>query len=262
MANTADQLEDHRRDGDLTDRVIVVTGASSGLGAHLTRTLASRGAYVVATARRAEQLERVGAPIDPKRLLTVAGDVTEEGFPAELMRLAVDRFGQLDVLVNNAGSTSQGRAEDETTEAFVRVMGVNLVAVFACAREAFPYLIESGGGSIVNIASALGLVGIGRIPQAAYCASKGGVISLSRELAAQWATRGVRVNCVAPGWFRSEMTGSMFGQRGMDYIRRTIPMQREGQLHEFEAAVAFLAGGASSYVTGQTLSVDGGWTIV
>jgi NAD(P)-dependent dehydrogenase (short-subunit alcohol dehydrogenase family) len=248
--------------GELTDRVVVVTGASSGLGAHVVQALTQRGACVVATARREPELRAVARAADTKRVHAVVGDVTESGFPEHLMRAAHERFGRLDVLVNNAGSTHQVPAEDESTEQFLKILNVNLVAVFACAREAFPFMAEAGGGSIVNIASALGLVGIGRVPQASYCAAKGGVISLSRELAAQWAGRGVRVNCVAPGWFRSSMTEGMFDGGGPDYIRRTVPMRREGRVDEFESAIAFLAGDGSSYITGHTLVIDGGWTII
>jgi NAD(P)-dependent dehydrogenase (short-subunit alcohol dehydrogenase family) len=248
--------------GELTDRVVVVTGASSGLGAHVVRSLAERGARVVAAARREPELLAVTGAVDPERVHAVVGDVTESGFPEHLMHAAHERFGRLDVLVNNAGATHKLAAEDESNEQFLQILNVNLVAVFACAREAFPFMARAGGGSIVNVASALGLVGIGRVPQASYCAAKGGVISLSRELAAQWAGRGVRVNCIAPGWFRSNMTEAMFDGRGPDYIRRTVPMGRAGRIDEFEGAIAFLAGDGASYITGQTLVVDGGWTII
>jgi NAD(P)-dependent dehydrogenase (short-subunit alcohol dehydrogenase family) len=249
-------------DGPLAGRVVVITGASSGIGAHLVGALSALGASLVTTARRVELLEEVTRNLDPQRVLTVPGDLTDSDFPREVMRAAHARFGRLDVLLNNAGSTHSVPAERETTEEFLRILNLNLVALFACAREAYPYLTKSGSGSIVNMSSALGLVGIGRIPQASYCAAKGGVISLTRELAAQWASRGIRVNCIAPGWFPSEMTESMFDEKGLDYIRRTVPMQRAGRLQELDGMVAFLASDASSYTTGQTFVVDGGWTII
>lgn len=246
---------------DLEDRVVVVTGASAGIGAHLVGALSARGAKIVATARREGRLTDVLGSLNPDRAVAVRGDLTDEGFPKELMEAANSCFGRIDVVLNNAGSTHAIPAEEESTEDFSRLLMINLVAVFACAREAFPYLAASGG-SIINVASALGLVGIGRIPQAGYCAAKGGVISLTRELAAQWAARGVRVNAVAPGWFPSEMTAAMFDAPGLEYIRRSVPMRRAGELHELEGIVAFLASDESSYVTGQTFVVDGGWTSV
>jgi NAD(P)-dependent dehydrogenase (short-subunit alcohol dehydrogenase family) len=247
---------------DVTDRVVIVTGASSGIGAHLARSLARRGALVVGTARRLELLGQVFADLDPQRTLVVPGDLTVEDFPGQLMLAARDRFGRVDALVNNAGASNIVPAEHETTDDFMRILGINLVAVFACAREVFPHMVDAGGGSIVNVSSALGLVGIGRIPMASYCAAKGGVINMTRELAAQWAARGVRVNCIAPGWFRSDMTDGMFDARGLAYIERTVPMGRAGELGELDEIVAFLTSNASSYVTGQNFVVDGGWTII
>jgi NAD(P)-dependent dehydrogenase (short-subunit alcohol dehydrogenase family) len=247
---------------DVTDRVVVVTGASSGIGAHLAHALAGRGALVVGTARRGELLGEVFADLDPQRTLVVPGDLTAEAFPHQLMLAARDRFGRIDALVNNAGASNIAPAEHETTEDFLRIVTINLVAVFACAREAFQHMVDTGGGSIVNVSSALGVVGIGRIPMASYCASKGGVINMTRELAAQWAARGVRVNCIAPGWFRSDLTDAMFDARGLAYIQRTVPMGRAGELGELDEIVAFLASDASSYVTGQNFVVDGGWTVI
>jgi NAD(P)-dependent dehydrogenase (short-subunit alcohol dehydrogenase family) len=122
-------------------------------------------------------------------------------------------------------------------------------------------MLDAGGGSIVNVASMLGLVASAPVKQASYCASKGGLVNLTRELAVQWARRGVRVNAIAPGWFRSEMTEAMFGdERSMAFVRRDAPMARPGDEHELDAALLFLASDASSYITGQVLCVDGGWT--
>jgi NAD(P)-dependent dehydrogenase (short-subunit alcohol dehydrogenase family) len=248
---------------DLDGRVAVVTGASSGLGERFARVLASRGARVVVTARREDRLTALVDDLGADRAHVVAGDIVDPATADRVVAEAVARFGRLDVLVNNAGATNVARAEDESVEDFARVIGVNLVAVFACCRAAYRPMRVSGGGSVVNVASALGLVGIGRIPQASYCASKGGVVNLTRELAAQWGRDGIRVNAVAPGWFPSEMTGSMLDdERSLGYIRRTVPLGRPGRSDELDDVVSFLAGPGSTYVTGQTFAVDGGWTSV
>jgi NAD(P)-dependent dehydrogenase (short-subunit alcohol dehydrogenase family) len=243
-------------------RVAIVTGASSGLGQQIARALSKSGMQLVVTARRADRLDRLTTELGPDRTIAVAADVTDASVPGRLVDAALDRFGRLDVLVNSAGATHVVSAEDETVEGFASLLDVNLVAAFGCCRAAFHAMRSGGGGSIVNIASALGIVGIGRIPQAAYCAAKGGLINLTRELAAQWARDEVRVNCVAPGWFRSELTEAMFDEAGMRYIERTVPMGRPGREGELDEAVLFLAGEGSSYVTGHTLTVDGGWTSI
>lgn len=249
--------------GRLAGKVAIVTGASSGLGAGFVRALVGEGAHVVPTARRADRLEELEALLGRDLVHPVAGDVADPSFPATLVDEAVERFGRLDVLVNNAGVSHQAPAEEETTEDFARVLGVNLVAPFVCSREAFPHLKRSGAGSIVNIGSALGLVGLGRIPQASYCASKGGIVALTRELAAQWGAHGVRVNCIAPGWFPSEMTDDLFAdERGRRFVDRMTVLGRGGRDGELDGALLYLASDASSYVTGQTLVVDGGWTSI
>ncbi|MGH0029442.1 MAG: SDR family NAD(P)-dependent oxidoreductase, partial [Myxococcota bacterium] len=172
-----------------------------------------------------------------------------------------------DVLVNNAGITEIHAAEDEPLEVWNRVVATNLTGSFLCAQRFGRTMLAAGRGSIVNVASILGLVGVGQIPQAAYTASKGGVVNLTRELAVQWARRGVRVNAVAPAWFESEMTADMFGEdeqgeSSQRWIRGRTPMGRAGRGEELVGPVLFLASDAASYVTGQTLAVDGGWTSV
>ena len=249
--------------GRLAGKVAIVTGASSGLGAGFVRALVAEGAKVVPTARRGQRLDELADTIGREQVHPVVGDVADPDFPRTLVEATVERFGRLDILVNNAGVSHQAPAEEETTDDFVRVLAINLVAVFACSREAFPHLKASGAGSIVNIGSALGIVGLGRIPQASYCASKGGVIALTRELSAQWAAQGVRVNCIAPGWFRSEMTDDLFAdEKGLRFVERLTVVGRGGRPGELDGAVIYLAGDESSYVTGQTLAVDGGWTSI
>ena len=182
-----------------------------------------------------------------------------EGLVAETQRA----FGAADVLVNNAGFTTVVAAEDQTAEDWRAHLDVNLTGVFLCAQRFGRQMLDAGHGNIVNVASVLGFVASGQIRQAAYAASKGGVVNLTRELAAQWARRGVRVNALAPGWFPTEMTADMFGdERSLGWMRSRTPLGRGGELEELIGPLLFLASDASSFVTGHVLTVDGGWTIV
>lgn len=249
----------------LDGRVAVVTGASAGLGVEIARGLARAGADVVLAARREEQLAALADELkgEGRRALAVACDVAVEEDVDRLCAETVAALGRVDVLVNNAGITEIVKAEEEPREVWDRVLAVNLTGLFLCCQRLGRVMLEAGGGSIVNVASVLGLVGAGQIPQASYAASKGAVVNLTRELGAQWARRGVRVNCVAPAWFASEMTGDMFqDERSMVWVRQRTPMGRPGDEHELVGPVLFLASDASSYVTGHTLPVDGGWTAI
>src|SRR5690606_26162620 len=165
-----------------------------------------------------------------------------------LARETLERFGGVDVLVNNAGFVEVVPAEEEPLDVFTSVLDVNLVGTFRCAQRFGREMLAAGRGSIVNVASILGVVGVGQIPQASYAASKGGVVNLTRELAAQWARRGVRVNALAPAWFPSEMTEEMFAdERARKWIRNRTPMGRPGRLDELVGPLLFLASDASSY---------------
>jgi NAD(P)-dependent dehydrogenase (short-subunit alcohol dehydrogenase family) len=248
---------------DLTGRVAIVTGASSGLGARFARVLREAGAAVVVAARRLDRIEALAAELGPERALAVQADVSQPPEVAAVVDRALERFGRLDVMVNNAGIADPGPAEEEPTETFREVVEVNLTAVFTGCREAARVMLPQRSGSIVNVASALGLLGSWRIPNAGYAASKGGVVNLTRDLASQWARRGVRVNAIAPGWFESEMTAPLFeGARWERYLERTVPLGRAGREGELDGVLLFLAGDASSYLTGQTVVVDGGWSAV
>ena len=196
--------------------------------------------------------------------LAVPCDLADPDAPATLVGAALEHFGRVDVVVNNAGMSIVGAALEDDLDAFRRVVEVNLVAQFAIAQLAARSMIESGrGGTIVNVASILGMVGVGQIPQASYTAAKGGLVNLTRELAAQWARKGVRVNTLAPGWFPSEMTAEMFDDdSSVRWLKSKAPMGRAGEIHELDGALLFLASDASSYVTGAVLPVDGGWTAV
>lgn len=245
----------------LEGRVAVVTGASSGIGHRIARALSAAGAHVVLAARRAGPIEELADALPSA--VAVPTDVTDAAARTQLVEAALDAFGAIDVLVNNAGVVNVVPAEDEDEGDFRRVVETNLVAPFALCRLVAPHMLTAGAGSIVNVASILGVVGTGKIPQASYAASKGGLVSLTRELAAQWARRGVRVNALAPGWFASEMTAPTLGaEQGRRFIERNTPMGRAGEPYELDGAVVFLASDASSYMTGQVLVVDGGWTVV
>jgi NAD(P)-dependent dehydrogenase (short-subunit alcohol dehydrogenase family) len=243
----------------LDGRVAVVTGASSGLGERFARVLHAAGAHLVVTARRADRLDALAGELPGT--LAVAGDVTDPAVRDRLVAAALDTHGRIDVLVNNAGVATPMAAEDEPVEHFASVVEVNLTAVFALAQLAGRVMLDQRSGSIVNIASMLGLVASAPIKQASYTASKAGVVNLTRELAVQWARRGVRVNALAPGWFPSEMAAEMFEPGpSSDFLVRNAPMARGGHPGELDGALLFLAGDASSYVTGHVLTVDGGWT--
>jgi len=247
----------------LDGKVAIVTGASAGLGARFAQVLDAAGARLVVSARRADRLEELASGLRDAHV--VPCDLAEDGAPEALIAASLAHFGRVDVLVNNAGMSEPTPALDETTAHFTTTLRVNLVAPFELARQCGRWMTESGsGGTIVNVASIWGIVGVGQIPEAGYAASKGGLVNLTRELAAQWARKGVRVNCLAPGWFRTEMTdGLMFGdERAERWMRQRTPMGRGGNEDELDGALLFLASPASSFMTGQTLCIDGGWTSV
>ena len=244
----------------LDGKVAIVTGASSGLGVAFAQALAEAGADVVLGARRVERLEETRKLVEAagRRALVVQTDVAE---PADCVRLvdeAVRELGGVDVLVNNAGIGTAVPATREKPEEFRRVIDINLNGCYwmaqACGRVMQP------GSSIVNISSVLGLTTAG-LPQAAYAASKAGLIGMTRDLAQQWTARkGIRVNALAPGFFASEMT-EQYPDGYLDAMAPRIPAGRKGDARELAAAVVFLASDAGVYVTGQTLPVDGGMTI-
>lgn len=249
----------------LDGRVAVVTGASSGMGVTFAEGLAAAGARVVLAARRearllevAERIRDAGGEAHP-----VVCDVSREADVDALVETVLRTLGPPDVLVNNAGLTEVVPAEEQKLGDWRYQVDVNLTGVFLGCQRFGRAMLEAGSGSIVNVASMLGLVGTGQIKQAAYAASKGGVVNLTRELAAQWARRGVRVNALAPGWFPTEMTDEMFGdERSLAWMRSRTPMGRGGALEELVGPLLFLASDASSFVTGHVLVVDGGWTAV
>ena len=244
---------------DLSGRVAIVTGASSGLGQRFTEVLHAAGASVVAVARRTDLLEALATTSE--RILAVTADLAVSDDVETIVPAALERFGRLDILVNNAGFGSPAPAVDEPLDDFRRTLEVNLVAAFHLSRLAAVPMIGAGSGSIVNVSSILGLGAAWPIPDASYSSSKGGMIALTRDLACQWARRGVRVNALAPGYFPTEASAPMLAdEASMRFIRTGCPMQRMGTPGELDGAILFLASLASTYMTGQTLTIDGGWT--
>ncbi len=244
----------------LDGKVAIVTGASSGLGVAFAQGLAEAGADLALGARRVDRLAETAALVEAagRRALTVATDVADPDSCTNLVALAMEEFGRVDVLVNNAGIGTAVPATRETPEQFRSVIDVNLNGCYwmaqACGRVMQP------GSSIINISSVLGLTTAG-LPQAAYASSKAGLIGMTRDLAQQWTGRkGIRVNAIAPGFFASEMT-EQYPDGYLDAMSPRLPVGRKGDPAELAAAVVFLASAAGGYVTGQTIAVDGGMTI-
>ena len=244
----------------LDGKVAIVTGASSGLGVAFAKALAEAGADVALGARRIDRLEDTKALVEAtgRRAITVQTDVAKPEDCQRLVDETVQQLGRVDVLVNNAGVGTAVPATRETVEQFRSVIDINLNGCYwmaqACGRVMQP------GSSIVNIASVLGITTAG-LPQAAYAASKAGLIGLTRDLAQQWTGRkGIRVNALAPGFFTSEMT-DQYAEGYLESMSGRMLAGRKGDAAELSAALLFLASPAGGYVTGQVLAVDGGVTI-
>jgi NAD(P)-dependent dehydrogenase (short-subunit alcohol dehydrogenase family) len=244
----------------LDGQVAIVTGASSGLGVACACSLAEAGATVVVAARRRPALTKTACLVESfgSRALAVEADVTRRNDCEALADAALKAFGRIDIVVNNAGVASAIPALAESSEEFTRVVEVNLHGSFNMASAAAGHM---AGGSIVNVSSILALTTAG-LPQAAYSSSKAAILGLTRDLAQQWGSRkGIRVNAVCPGFFTSEMTDE-YPPGYLDQVvsRRTL-LGRLGRPDELAATVVFLASPAAGYITGATLTVDGGVTI-
>ncbi|MEU1208589.1 glucose 1-dehydrogenase [Nocardia sp. NPDC005825] len=244
----------------LDDRVAIVTGASSGLGVAFAKAFAEAGAHVVLAARRIDKLDDTAALVraSGRRALPVATDVADPDQCTAMVDAAMAEFGRIDILVNNAGIGTAVPATRESPDQFRSVIDINLSGSYwaaqACGKVMQP------GSSIINISSILGLTTAG-LPQAAYSASKAGILGLTRDLAQQWGARkGIRVNAIAPGFFASEMT-DQYHDGYLDSLAPRIVLGRTGDPDELAATLVWLASDAGGYVTGQTLAVDGGVTI-
>ena len=250
-----DPLSLFRLDG----QVAIVTGASSGLGDRFARVLHAVGAQVVVAARRVERLETLATELPGT--LAVGVDLSIEADREHLVAEVLDRFGRVDVLVNNAGIGHAVSVENETLDDFRDAMELNVTAVWHLSKLCGDAMVTAGSGSIVNVASMLGHVASTPIKQAHYCASKGAVVNLTRELAAQWGRKGIRVNTLSPGWFKSEMTGDMdTDESSQRFVQANAMIPRMGNEDELDGALLLLASRAGGYMTGHSLLVDGGWT--
>ena len=238
----------------LQGKVALVTGAASGIGAAIAQLFASEGAQVIG-------LDRNAPTAADTRIEYHLADITDHAQIESSVARVIAQYGRVDVLVNNAGVGGGVAIEDETLEQFRASMELNTTAVWHMSKLCAPAMIAKGGGSIVNVASIMGHVASAPLKEAHYCASKGAVVNLTREMAVQWARKGVRVNALCPGFFLSEMTAGMDTDPGSQrFITNNCPIPRLGHAHELDAALLFLAGPGSTFYTGQSLIVDGGWT--
>lgn len=248
---------------DVTGQTAIVTGASSGLGVSFAETLAENGANLVIAARRHEKLVKLAEELSRRystRVIPVKTDVSQEDQVINMVKTAIDTFGSLEILVNNAGIASLSPSVDMSLDEWKNVIEINLTGVFLCARTAAREMIKRNYGKIVNIASIYGAVG-DIFHAAPYYASKGAVINLTRAFAIEWAQYKINVNAIAPGFFPSEMTEQVFkDENAMKHILSRTPLGRTGEPLDLKAALMYLSSPASNYVTGQTLFVDGGWT--
>ena len=243
----------------LDDRVALVTGASAGLGARFARVLHAAGAHVIVTARRAGPLNELVAECQT-RMEAFAGDITDPCHRQALTEL-VRPHGRLDVLVNNAGICDDGPLEQQSLDDLRRVIEVNLVGVLDVCRLTADLLLAAPAASVINVSSMYGIVA-SRGPMAAYNATKGALINLTRHLAAVWGQDGVRVNALAPGYFPTDLTGFLTDPAFVQSIRDRTLLGRVPAPDELDGPLLFLASDASSYMTGQSLVIDGGWTAV
>jgi NAD(P)-dependent dehydrogenase (short-subunit alcohol dehydrogenase family) len=243
----------------LDDRVVIITGASSGLGAQFAEALGGAGANLVLAARRKDRLEELASRLD-RTPIVVAGDLVSESARARVVEATLSRFDRIDGLVNNAGAADIRPALQVSTEDFTRIVDIDLVAPFALARRVAEVMrTQEGAGSIVNIASVAGLQPVSWQPMVSYVASKSGLIGMTRELASQWGRYGIRVNAICPGAFPSEMSGEEYiSGPGAERMREAVPLGRLGRKGDLDAMLLALLHPSSAYVTGQAIAVDGG----
>ena len=251
---------------DLKGHVAVVTGASTGLGLQMAKAFASQGANLVLLARRMNLLKENAKAITEEfgvEVLPFACDITKTEMVEAAVKATMERFGRVDILVNNAGTGATGPAEEITDEQFKHEMNIDLFGTFVCAREFGKEMIKAQYGRIINIASMYGMVGNLIIGSAPYHAAKGGVVNFTRALAAEWGKYGITVNSICPGYFYTDLTTeTLDSDFFQDIAKRSIPMARYGRSGELDSCALFLASPASTYVTGQNIAVDGGYTCV
>ena len=245
-------------------KAIIITGGGQGIGLALARHFLEAGARVAIGEVNPETVEaaRSSLACHGDAALVLRTDVRQRSEVDALAAAAAERFGRIDALVNNAHASFAGAsAEDHTEEQLHLAMETGAFGSVRMMQAVFPHMKANGGGSIVNVASMLGHVGSTPVKQASYCASKGAVVNLTRELALQFARKNVRVNALCPGWFLSELTAGMETDPGaIAFIEASGPMPRMGDEHELDGAILMLSTAAGTFMTGQSLIVDGGWT--
>ncbi len=251
---------------DLTGQVAVVTGASTGLGVQMAKAFASQGANLVLLARRQNLLDENAATIEMEfevKALPIACDITQTEQVKAAVAATMERFGRVDILANNAGTGATAPTVDITDEQFQNVLNIDLFGSFLCAREFGKEMLKAKYGRVINIASMYGLVGNMAATCAPYHAAKGGVVNLTRALAAEWGKDGITVNCICPGYFWTPLTKDTLETEWFtDYAKVAIPLGRYGNEGELDTCALFLASPASSYVNGQNIAVDGGYTAI
>lgn len=250
---------------DLTGKVAVVTGASSGLGVQMAKALAHQGADLAILARRMEKLNEVKEEIEALgvKCLAVQCDVSVTREIEDSVKKIIDHYGKIDILVNNAGIGLTGPAEEQSEELWDKMIDVNLNSVYFFSREVGREMLKRNYGRIINIGSIHSQVAMANFPMTAYNVTKGGVALLTKSLANEWAKRGITVNCIGPAYFESEMTDEIVhNPEFQKVVDAYCPMGRIGQAGELDGALVYFASDASSYTTGQYLAVDGGWTAI
>ena len=249
---------------DVSGKYAFVTGASSGLGRQFALCLAEQGANVAIAARRIEKLMEVKAEVEAYgvKCLALHCDVTNSEEVRSAVEKTVEEFGRIDILINNAAAGFATPAVDTDDETWQRVINTNVNGMFYVAREVGKVMVKQQYGKIIDIGSFHCMVTMNGVPRSGYSTAKGAVLMMTKALAAEWAKQGITVNTLGPGYFESEMSAKVANQAYEDGIRNNCPMGRRGKPGELNGAMLFLASDASSYVTGQLLLVDGGWTIV
>ncbi len=246
---------------DLSGRVAIITGGSIGLGRQMAEALAEMGANLVLCARKKERCEEAAQELEKLgiRALALGCDVKDQSSVQQLIDATVAEFGRIDILINNAGISWGAPTETMSLADWNKVMETNLTGTFLCAQAAGRVMLSQESGKIINMASVSGLKGAPpeAVQAIAYHASKGGVISFTRDLAVKWARHNIQVNAIAPGWFPTHMSGKVIEHK-KDYLLSHIPARRFGTDYDLKGAAVFLASDASAYVNGHILVVDGG----
>ncbi|HJJ48813.1 MAG TPA: SDR family oxidoreductase [Methanocorpusculum sp.] len=251
---------------DLTGKVAVITGASSGLGVQMAKALANQGAAICVLARRKERIEAVAKEIHETygvETLAVVCDVTDTGKVNAARDEIYAKFGHADIIVNSAGTGGITPTVDVTDDQLMQEVNIDLVGTFKMARAFAPGMIKNGFGRIINIASMYGLVGNMAAPSAPYHAAKGAVVNLTRALAAEWGQNGITVNSICPGYFYTELTAATLDTEWFTaYAKGAVPLGRYGKEGELDTTVIYLASPLSTYVNGMNIAVDGGYTCI